>query len=105
VRFAAFAAHGHDIVEHLTVAAGQEGTPVDHHVNLISTSGDRLPHVSQPGGQRRPAGGERGGDARDGNLRPPQLADGPGDQVRVQADRRDARAVWIGWVRPSRLCA
>ena len=29
-----------DLLEHLQVVAGQEGTPVDHHVNLISASGD-----------------------------------------------------------------
>ena len=36
-----------DLVEHLPVAAGQEGAPVDHHVDLVGAGGHRVRDVGQ----------------------------------------------------------
>ena len=63
VRVAAGLLDGDDLVEHLEVAAGQEGAAVDHHVDLVGAGGDRVPRVGELDLEAGPAARERGGDA------------------------------------------
>jgi hypothetical protein len=38
---------GDDLLEHLEIAPGEEGAPVDHHVDLVGATGDRVTRVGQ----------------------------------------------------------
>ena len=60
--------HPHDLVVHLGVAARQERSPVDHHVDLVGAELDRRPHVGQLDLDRRLARREGGRDRGDANA-------------------------------------
>src|ERR1019366_5984338 len=58
VRAAAGLAHGPDLLVDLAVAPGQEGAPVDHHVNLVGPGAERVGRRA-PLAPRRPGQGRR----------------------------------------------
>ena len=84
--------HRTDLVEHRGVAPGEEGAPVDHHVDLVGARVDRVGDVGQLHVEGGPAGRERGGHRRDGHPRAGHGTAGGAHEVGVDADGRDARA-------------
>ncbi len=57
-----------DLLEHLEIAAGEERSPVDDHVDLICPGRDRIAGVGELDGQGRPTTGERRRDGGDVDL-------------------------------------
>ena len=94
----------HDLVEDLRVAAREEGSAVDHHVDLVGAELDGVAHVCELDVDRRLARGKRGRDRCDlhaGARQPRRLAT-PTRFGYTQTAATDG-IVAVGRVRPHRL--
>ena len=105
VRLAARLLDAHDLVVDLGVAARQERAPVDHHVDLVGAHRHSVLDVAHLDVERRLSGGEVRRHAGDLHAGAAQLLLRGRHEVRVDADRGDARDVGVGRVGPDRLRA
>ena len=88
-----------DLVDDLRVAAGEERSAVDHHVDLVGTECDGLADILELHLDRRLSGREGGGHRGDLHGRAGQLLLRDGNEIRVDADRRHGRDGRVGRIR------
>lgn len=92
-----------DLLVDLAVVTGEEGAPVDHHVDLVGAVGDGLAGVGELGFQGCPPGGEGGGHRRHGHRAAAQGVHGHGHEIGVDADGGHLRDVTVLRVGPTGL--
>ncbi len=93
MRAAAGRLDGPDLVEDLPIAAGQEGSAVDHHVDLVGARRHGELHVGEFHRERRAAGRKGRRHRGDPDAGAFHGAHRGGGHVGVDADRRDLRSV------------
>ncbi len=96
---------GDDLVVDLRVAPAEESAAVDHHVDLVSTGGNRVGDLGELDRERALTRGESRRDRCDLDAAAGEPRDGGRYEVRVDADRRHRGHPRIGGVGTDRLGA